>query len=70
MTTQYYMIGGQETSWIAINATTDRGAKMVAGKSYFLSVNGLIAIGRRDDDRDEIYTVAVRRGYGAWQRAV
>ena len=39
-TTHYYICGGAETKWTAINATTVRGAKRIAAAMYTMPCHG------------------------------
>lgn len=66
---QYFVCGGADTYWIATNAKTLRGAKMVASKIYQVAAGGKIEVGKKfgEGETERIEKVAVKHGYDKWQ---
>ena len=70
--TKYYVTGGSDDFWIAINAKTLNGAKAIASKTYQQAVGGKIEVGEKiaeGTDAERIEKVAVKYGYDNWQQA-
>lgn len=65
----YYICGGSDAYWLPTNATTIRGAKAVASRTYQQAADGKIKVGEKvgEGDAERIEQVAVKYGYDKWQ---
>lgn len=63
---QFLVSGGGDDLWMATNAKTLTGAKVIASKTYQQAVGGKIEVGQVRGEQVEI--VAVKHGYEAWSQ--
>lgn len=70
--TKYYIAANDGSDyWTATKATTLRGAKIVAERTYQCSVGGKMWVGEKigTGDAERIERVAVKYGYDKWVQA-
>ena len=74
--TQYMITSSGQYHWENVNATTLRGAKMIASRTFCESVGGKIEVGIKHayelehGTEYDIQTVAVKYGFDKWHDVI